>query len=182
MKPVHTRPAVLEDCQQFVDWEAHTPGNAMDPGVLTYPSSDVVVACTENGQPLVYLPRQRPLMLESLGVRPGASCREVAAGLWSLLQDAVATARREGSGEILFAASEPTLPVLAQRYGFEKMQFTVYRARVNGERQWLQPEQEQTGLSYTLRSIASRMLTWLAWRSAYVLMQMSKKLTGSRKQ
>ncbi len=129
MKPVFVRPARPSDFETFAKWLANTPGNAADPAVLGYRNTSFKCAFTSE-KIIAFLPIQRPLHMESLARNPEASEREVAAALKALVQDTLMDAYREGSGEIMFVASEETIPQFAERYGFEKLPYTVYRLRL----------------------------------------------------
>ena len=129
MLPVFVRPAKQNDRKQYCEWALATQNNGLDPTTLTYPSTVMKVAFNKDG-PLVFLPLQKTVHMESLAVRPGASETEVAAALGALLQDAVSTAIQEGIGEIWFEGTEPTVPKLARKRGFEVVPYTVYRLRI----------------------------------------------------
>lgn len=163
MKKIHVRSAQPDDCAQFVSWELRTKGNQIDPKVLTYPSTSVRVAYDNDG-PIIFLPIQRPLLLESLGVRPSTGTRKVAAALSTLLHDAVEGARLEGRGELYFIGTEPTLPKIAQDHGFEELPWKIYRMRVAEGIKWPQSEREPTGSNCIRRSIASLRKKWHDWR------------------
>jgi hypothetical protein len=129
MLPVFVRQAKKEDRKKYCEWALATENNGLDPTVLTYPSTVIKVAFNKDG-PLVFLPLQKPIHMESLAVKPGSSESEVAAALMVLLQDVVSDAMREGVGEIWFEGTEPTVPKLAKRRGFEVVPYTVYRLRI----------------------------------------------------
>lgn len=132
MKRIQVRAVRPDDVPQMADWMTWTAHNHIDPKALEYKTTDVRVACTESG-PLVYMPVQRPLHMESIGTRPKASKLEIAAALWALLQDTIARAKTEGRGEIYFLGTEKTVPKLALKHGFEEMPYKVYRYRVPPE-------------------------------------------------
>jgi hypothetical protein len=130
MLPVFVRPARLSDRLLFCKWALTTKNNAIDPKVLTYKNTSIRVACNKNG-PIVFMPVQRPLHMESLCVNPKASSGEVAVALRALFQDVILSAMQEGSGEIFFAASESTIPELAKKAGFEELPWKVYRIKIS---------------------------------------------------
>jgi hypothetical protein len=129
MNNIQVRAVRPDDVPQMADWLTRVPYTHVDPIMLSYRSTDVRVACAEDG-PLVYMPVQRPLHMESIGTKPGVSKLAVAAALWALFQDAIALAKAEGRGEIYFMGTEATVPALATEHGFEKLPYTVYRYRV----------------------------------------------------
>lgn len=129
MKIAFVRDARPADTPLFAEWAVATPHNEIDPAVLTYRSTTCLCAYNADG-PVVFMPVQRPLHMESLAVRPGAPEHEVAHALRSLLQNLVTTAQAEGRGEIYFMATEDTVPKLAHRHGFEKLPYSVYRLKI----------------------------------------------------
>jgi hypothetical protein len=129
MKIVFVRDARPTDVTQFAEWATKTPNNEIDPAVLAYRSSNCLCAYTKD-HVVLYMPVQRPLHMESLAVSPDAAEHEVAAALRALLQHLVGVAQEEGRGEIYFMGTEKTVPKLAERHGFEKLPFSVYRLKL----------------------------------------------------
>ena len=129
MLPVFTRPAKKEDQRKFCEWALSTENNGLDPGVLTYPSTKIRVAFNRDG-PLIFLPIHRPIHLESLAVRPGATNGERASAIRALFQDAINEAIQNGIGEIWYQASEDTLPEFAKKAGFEEVPYKIYRLKI----------------------------------------------------
>lgn len=140
MLPVFVRAARPTDRDLFIKWITETPHNEADPNVVGYRST--TFRCAYNPDKIVgYLPLNRPIHLESLAWNPEATGTERAAAIRSLVQDAVRSAEEEGVGEIYFAASEDSLPRFAEKYGFEKLPFSVYRIRVKDFEPKCQPLQ-----------------------------------------
>lgn len=130
MKPVFVRPATGVDSQPFEDWSKATQGNLFDPYVPLYGSTFTLCAFNEDG-PLVYMPVQQPFFLESLGVRPDADNVDIAAALKAMVQSTVTQAFLKGVGEIYFLGSNPLTDAFAERHGFEKLDFPIYRMKIS---------------------------------------------------
>jgi hypothetical protein len=129
MYPIFVRPAKKDDQKRYVQWAISTENTGLDPTVLTYPSTSIKVAFNKDG-PIIFLPIHRPIHLESLAVRPGATDGEKAAALRALLQDVITVAMQEGVGEIWYQASEETLPEFAKKAGFKEVPYKIYRLKI----------------------------------------------------
>lgn len=133
MLPVFVKAAKLEDKELFAKWTVETSGNCPDADILEYPTTRVRCAFNQNG-PLIFMPTQVPLHLESLAINPKATAGETALAIRSLFQDAIRTTQENGSGEIYFVGSESTLPKFARHQlggAMEKIEWPVYRIKIS---------------------------------------------------
>lgn len=126
---ISVRDAKESDTEKFLEYEFSTPGNLFDPASGLYPTSFTMVA--ENGQtPIVFLPIQTVFLLESLGINPAASNKEIAVSLRKLINAITDFAETKGIGEIGFVCAESSTEQFAIRHGFEKMPWNFYRLKV----------------------------------------------------
>lgn len=138
MLPVLTRKARPDEAHIFAKWTIANKVNYPDPDVLTYKNTYVRVAFDKDG-PLVFMPVQRPIHMESLAIRPGATKGQVAAALRALFQDTINGCIENGSGEIYIVATEESIPKFAKKAGFEILPFKVLRIKIKDLE--CQPEQ-----------------------------------------
>jgi hypothetical protein len=129
VKKISVRLAKPEDTAKFLEYEFSTPNNLFDPESGLYPSSLTLCAENEHG-PLMFLPIQRPFVLESLGILKDASKKEIAVSLRRLIDQLVEFAKQAGVGELAFICKEPSTEAFAVRHGFEKLPWNLYRMRV----------------------------------------------------
>lgn len=126
---ISVRDAKESDAEKFLEYQFSTPNNLFDPASGLYPTSFTLVA--ENGEkPIVFSPVQVPYMAESLGISQTASNKEIAVSLRWIMNELVDRAKTEGRGEIYFFCSDETTSAFAEKHGFEKIPFPVYRLRV----------------------------------------------------
>lgn len=130
MRHIFVRPARAADSEQFINWSRNTNQNLFDPEVVKYPTTSVRVAYNGNG-PLVYAPIQQPLFLEALAINPENSVIDTALALKVITQDAVSQCYARGSGELYFVCAEPSTEAFAQKHGYEKVPWPLYRMRLN---------------------------------------------------
>lgn len=129
-RDVHVRPARPGDQKSIIEWSVAESGkNLYDPKVILYPSTFTLCAFDESG-PLLYLPVQQPMFMDSCAFRPGLDTGRAGLALKTMFQAVVTQACIKGAGEIYFAASEPTVAAIAERHGFEKVMLPVYRIKV----------------------------------------------------
>lgn len=126
---IYVRSIKPEESQMFFDWAKENPHGEFDPGVALYPSSTTWCAYDKDG-PVVFQTLQRPLMLETLAPRPGASKEQIAVAMKELTQNAITQAHGVGVGEIYFLGSEEGTNELAQNQIFEELNYKVYRVRL----------------------------------------------------
>ena len=97
-----------------------TPDNLFDVDILQYPDK-VKFYCARAEKPLVFLPIQNVLMLESLGVEPGTSGLDVAKAIEVLIKFTVGKALDMGYNELYFVVKDANVARYAERHGFELM-------------------------------------------------------------
>lgn len=116
--------------EPVVDWcQANSARNAFDRDVLDYPSTKVLAA-HDNGTVHAYLPVQGAAMLESIGPNPDSTPLEIANGVVECVKGAALMAYANGMRELFFLASDDLTAQGAEKLGFEKLDFTVYRKRL----------------------------------------------------
>ena len=130
MRHIFVRPARPADAEKFKQWSLGTKQNLHDPDVALYPSTTTRCAFDSSG-PIVFVPFQRPIMLDALAINPESDKVSIAVALKELTQDAVSTAYNEGRGEVYFFCSEPLTQEFCQRHGYIKMEVPVYRMKVS---------------------------------------------------
>jgi hypothetical protein len=110
-----------EDKKRFVDWiwEARQI-NCFDPDILTYPRT-VMYTADDNDGPILYLPVQPGLILESLAPRPEVSARKEAMALWKLGEMLEETSRITGIQEQYFLCRDDRVSDICCKHGFEEM-------------------------------------------------------------
>ena len=127
---VHVRPARKGDEKNVVEWSVAASGeNLYDPKVIQYPTTITLCAFDGSG-PLLYMPVQQPLFMDACAFRPGLDLGRAGLALKTMFQAVVTQGYIKGSGEIYFAASEPTVAAIAERHGFEKFLLPVYRVKI----------------------------------------------------
>ena len=132
MKRRHTfvRPARPEDRELFVKWTLENASrNGADPDVITYPTTFVLCAFNDKG-PLVFMPVQQPLFLDSLAIRPDADPIEVAGAIRDLVKACIMQAHLKGAGEIYFISDEETIQTFAKNQLFHKLPVNLYRVKL----------------------------------------------------
>lgn len=129
MKPIFTRPARPEEAQTFLDWSMTTPNNEFDPEVARYATTRVIAAYNKD-RVIAFLPQQMPMFLDSLAINPEADPRETTMAIKELVQNAVSNAHNMGCGEIFFLASNDETTALAESQMFEKIPYSLYRAKL----------------------------------------------------
>lgn len=129
MRNINVRDVTPDDAQKFIEYEMGTAGNLFDPEAGLYPSSFTL--CAENKQgPVVFMPAQQPLMLESLGISPEADKVDILISLRKLFRQMVEIAKHRGCGEIYLGCSDESTVALIKRDGFEEVPFTMYRLKI----------------------------------------------------
>ena len=105
---------------------ANIARNAFSPRILDYPGTSVLAA--HNGQVITYVPTQPVLVMESVGVNPvSPPPQDVATALVETVRAAAVLAYRAGCREIHFLASDELTAKGAEKLGFHKIEFPVYR-------------------------------------------------------
>ena len=126
---IFVRPAREEDREQFIQWSLKTENNLLDPDVIKYPSTLVWCAFDENG-PIVYVPVQQPLFMESLAINPEASPALVAMALKELTQNLVTQAYLRGSGELYFLCRDEATIKFAKKQAWKEQPWRVFKIKV----------------------------------------------------
>ena len=116
---MNMRLAKPEESGTAVEWLCSTPQNLFDPAVLGYQSS--LTFCVENGEPLLYMPLQVTLTMESIGRKPGIRHRDMAVALVQLIEGTRRFAQGAKIAEVYFICAEPGIIEQAQHFGFEKI-------------------------------------------------------------
>jgi hypothetical protein len=127
VKHVFVRPSEPKDASAFVQWSLNNP--FFDPAVMMYRKSTCHAAFNRDGV-LAYMPIQRPLMIDSVAIRPGCSETEQAIALKELTQAAVTQAYIEGAGEIYFLGTNETTNEFAKKHAYEELPYRVYRIKL----------------------------------------------------
>lgn len=129
-KRIWVRPAKQADAKFFQHYMVSTEDNLFDPEVMTYPSTALLVAHKE-GEPLVFLPVQQAIVLESIGKKPGITDFEMAVSLKEIISAVVMSASATGKGELYFLCKEPSTQAFAEKNGFEKLPWPIYRLKLS---------------------------------------------------
>jgi hypothetical protein len=131
MKHIFVRPPKPGDAEKCAEWAVQNlDRNHLDPEVMKYPSTFVVVAYDSDGS-IMYMPVQTPLMLESVAVDPEASELKQAQALKELVQALVTSCHLQGRGEIYFIGSDERTSAFAENQLFERVTSPVYRVRLS---------------------------------------------------
>lgn len=129
MRQIWVRPAMQGEGEIVLQWMMANPENGFDPDVICYPSTMTFCAFDQNG-PIAYMPVQRPLMLESLAIKPDAAPERVSLALKELIQQAITQAHIQGAGEIYFLGSSDETNKFAANQLFEELPYKVYRVKL----------------------------------------------------
>lgn len=116
---MNVRLAKPEEARQAVDWFISTERNCFDPEVLGHPTT--MTLCVENGQPLLYMPLQLTLTMESLGKKPGIRKRDMAVALVEMIEGVKRLANGMGVIEVYFLCVEETVINQAEKFGFKRV-------------------------------------------------------------
>jgi hypothetical protein len=131
MTDIFVRPATPDDASLFFEWQKTNPN--FDPAAARNPDSFTLVAFDSTGV-LAFLPVQQPRVdpfcLESIAFRPELTDRQQASAMREFIQAAVTVGFLKGTGEILFFGDHPETNAFAERHGFEKMPWPVYRMKL----------------------------------------------------
>lgn len=127
MKQIQIRLAQPEETGQILEWAAPNM-ESMDK--LTYPTLRVL--CAENGKPIQYALVHAVAVLETLAPDPKAKAGELALSLKRIVENIGEAASRIGVKEILAMTGpdDGALERLAQRHGWEKLNFSVWRKKL----------------------------------------------------
>lgn len=129
MKQIFVRPARSSDAELFLKWSLENTKSDFDPAAAQHASSFVMCAYDKTG-PLLFVPVQQPLFLETLAIRPGLDPAEMVTAWKNLLQVVVSQCYIRGSGEIYFLGTEETTERFTEKRGFEKLPYSIYRLKL----------------------------------------------------
>lgn len=125
------RNATLEDAPVFLEWQKSNPN--FDGATVTKENSFTLVAFDEDGV-VAFLPVQSakvdPFVLESIAFKPGSSDLVQASAMKELTQATITIGFMRGTEEILFFADKPETAAFAEKHGFEKVPWPVYRLKL----------------------------------------------------
>jgi hypothetical protein len=127
MKQLKIRFARPEERVILLDWLNANALNRFDPGIMSYPTLQVL--CAYGDEPEAYLPVQRALVLESYAPKPNMGIPNPGA-IRDLMKASELVADGHGIREIYFIGGEGGMGELAERHGFEKLDVPVYRMRL----------------------------------------------------
>jgi len=127
MNQIFVRPFRSEDTEKLLTWSTRNP--AWDKDILKYPSSRALVAFNSTGT-VAFLPIQQPLMMEAMAFHPLVTDPQKALAMKELTHGLILYTYSLGAGEIYFLGSDETTNDFAQRQGFRKLEWPVYRVRV----------------------------------------------------
>lgn len=120
MQPIWVRPAEPKDAGLLADWMAKARAiNIFDMDIVNYPSLQVL--CAHNSEPLLYMPLQLVVMLESLAPKPGITPREEALALRELAHAVVLLAKQHKVSEVYFLCKDQRVVDFATAHGFQQM-------------------------------------------------------------
>lgn len=98
----------------------------LDTDILTYPMTTMLEAYVKaTGEPVLYMPVQHVLMMESLGPSPTASPIDIAKGLEEITKIVSYDAQKAGIGEVYYPSSDASVNGFAQRHHFMLMDYEV---------------------------------------------------------
>ena len=126
---IYVRPAQAHEGQLVFDWGMENAKGNFDPEVARFKSSITWCAYDADG-PVCFQTVQRPLMLESLAPRPGATKQQVASAMKELTQNAVSQAHVMDAGEIYFLGSDKDTDEFATNHIFEELPYRVFRCKL----------------------------------------------------
>ena len=129
-KHVYVRPGTKEDVPLFSKWLQETRGNLFDPAVFTYRGTSTWCAYNQSG-PIVFMPAQRPFMMESLAINPDSSEIDVAVALREIFHAIVLQAHLAGEGEVYFGCSDEATIAFATKHEFEELPFRMFRVKLS---------------------------------------------------
>ena len=114
------RPAGEADIPKLEAWLTATEDNLFDKDILLY-KSKIFFECAYNSRPIMYMPVQNVLFLDSIARNPEATELEMAKALELLVKCVIHTAQMEQYNETMFFCSDPRIMSFAERHGFEEL-------------------------------------------------------------
>ena len=128
MRHIFVRPSRPDEAQLYFDFAKSTPENLFDPAVASYPSSFTL--CAYGKEPILFAPVQQPFFMDALAFCPTSGLLDRAVAMKEVVQALVTQAHIKGIGEIYFYCKEPSTQAFAEKNGFEKIPFPLYRMRL----------------------------------------------------
>ena len=130
MRQVWVRPAEPKDFDKIQEWMLRIVQlNLFDADIANYPQTQWLCAYDESG-PLLYMPYQPVISMESLAPRPGLSPREEAMALREITKTVAYKAKECRIEEIVFACKDERVIDFAQTHGFEVLPWKVLRLKL----------------------------------------------------
>jgi hypothetical protein len=130
LRQIWVRPAEKKDLLNIRDWMLPIAQlNLFDPDIVNYPQTQWLCAYDESG-PLLYMPYQPVISMESLAPRPGLSAREEAMALREITKTVAYKAKECRIEEIVFACKDERVIDFAQAHGFEVLPWKVLRLKL----------------------------------------------------
>lgn len=119
-KPLKVEKTTAKDWPQMAEWMGLlSHRNNIDTEIFSYPATKTFKA--GNGNPLLYMPIQNTVMLESLAFNPEATNAEKATALREMFSVVSWEARNAGIGEIYFLCADQETKTFVEHHGFEAM-------------------------------------------------------------
>jgi hypothetical protein len=129
-KRVSVRSAEEKDAQTYIDWLGAASGiNLVDYNVYSYPTCNTAVV-EKDGEPVLMNSVHLVLMQEALAPKPGVSPMDMARALRGLHEALKGLAQKSGVKEIWFGCKDESTCKFAERHGFERVPFPVFRMKV----------------------------------------------------
>jgi hypothetical protein len=126
---IYVRPAQAHEGQLVFDWGMENTKGNFDPEVARFKSSITWCAYDKDG-PLVFQTIQRPLMLESLAPRPGATKQQIALAMKELTHNAICQAHIMDAGEVYYLGSDEDTDKFSTNRIFEELPYKVFRVKI----------------------------------------------------
>ena len=121
--------AATEDAKMILAWLHLNGRNGFDGSILEYPTVQYLCAYGDAG-PVVYLPTQKAVVLESVARKPGLDAVTCAQALRDLVKGAELEASSRGIRELYFIGSDPDVMAMAEKHGFERIEYPVLRMKL----------------------------------------------------
>jgi hypothetical protein len=129
MKKVKTRQLIETDIKLFGEWlYLNRELNRFDPDIFTYGSTRVI-AVAEDDDPVMFVPYQIVILMESVAPNPRASPMKRALALKQFQAYLIDLAAASGIGEIYFVATDKDMESIAKRHGYEEVEGTLLRLK-----------------------------------------------------
>lgn len=139
MKPVSVRVSTVgetkpEDQKLFSEWVwAAREINCFDVDVLTYPRT-IMLCAEQSDKPILFMPLQSVLMMESLAPQPGLSPRQEALALRQISRAVEQIAQDSLHRETYFLCKDERVVTIAAAHGYEVLQgYTILRKKMKNE-------------------------------------------------